>query len=73
MAAHLDLIYLRRHALPVHFITAAGQPADASVMPGLMLDVAARSRLVASWRLDAGGRLVCAWAMDADNPPLLPA
>ena len=72
MAAHLDLIYLRRHALAVHFLIPAGQSADASVVPVCLLEPAASPRLLASWRLDAGGRLVCAWTVDTDDPPLLP-
>ena len=73
MAAHLDLIHLRRHALPVHFMSMFAQPADTSVIPGPLLDLAARSRVVAAWRPGTGGRFVCAWTVDSDDPPLLSA
>jgi len=73
MAAHLDLIHLRRHALPVHFTSMVAQPADTLAMPSPLLNRAARSRLVAAWRPGAGGCSVCAGAVDNDDPPLLPA
>ena len=37
MAAHLDLIHLRRHALPVYFMSMVAQPIDTSAMPGPLL------------------------------------
>ena len=70
MAAHLDLIHLRRHALPTHFMAAAGRPAEVS---GRLPGASARPRLLATWRLDAGGRLACAWTVDTDDPRLMPA
>ena len=73
MAAHLDLIHLRRHALPAHFMAAADRPAEASAVSGRLPDPAARPCLLATWRLDAGGRLVCAWTVDTDDPRLMPA
>ncbi len=71
MAAHLDLVHLRRHALPTHFMVAATEAAVPA--PTALLDRAARSSLLATWRLDAGGRLVCAWIVGTDDLPLMPA
>ena len=56
MAAHLDLIHLRRHALPAHFMADADRPTEVSDVSGCLLDVAPRPRLLATWRFDAGGR-----------------
>jgi len=73
MAARLDLIQLRRHALPMHFLASAGRPAKVSDVSGHLLDLAPRPRLLATWRLDAGGRPACAWTLDTNDPRLMPA
>ncbi len=70
MAAHLDLIHLRRHALPVHFIPTAARSASTRALPGPLLVSDTLSRLVATWKLGAGGRPVCAWVVETDDPPL---
>ena len=73
MAAQLDLINLRRHALPAHFMAAATRPAKVFDVSGRLLDLAPRPRLLATWRLDAGGRPACAWTLDTNDPRLMPA
>ncbi len=73
MAAQLDLIHLRRHALQVHFMAAATRPAKVSDVSGRLLDPAPHPRLLATWRLDAGGRPACAWTVDTDDPRVTPA
>ena len=73
MAAHLDLIHLRRHALPAHFIAAADRPAEVFELSGRLPGADARPRLLATWRLDAGSRPACSWTVDTDDPHLMPA
>ena len=73
MAARLDLIQLRRHALPAYFMASAGRPAKVSDVSGHLLDLVPRPRLLATWRLDAGGRPACAWTVDTNDPRLMPA
>ena len=68
MAAHLDLIHLRRYAQPAHFMAAADRPADAAAVPDRPLGAGARPRLLATWRLDAGNRPVCGWSLDTGDP-----
>ncbi len=68
MAVHLDLIHLRRHALPAHFMAGADRPVEASAVSGRSLGASARPRLVATWRLDASGRPVCGWSFDTGDP-----
>ncbi|MGI4954074.1 MAG: hypothetical protein ACRYGM_19905 [Janthinobacterium lividum] len=65
MAAHLDPILLRRHALPAHFMagdrsaaSAAGPHAEAGPPP----------RLRATWQLGAAGRPLCGWSLDPVEP-----
>ncbi len=73
MAAQLDLIHLRRHALPVYFMTTAAPFSQPFATPFPLTILGAPSRLVATWRLGAGGRPICTWIVDTDDPPLLPA
>ena len=72
MAAHLDLIHLRRHALPVHFMTAADRLAEAPARSGGQSD-AVRPPLVATWQLDVRGHPVCNWSVDTNDPLFRPA
>ena len=68
MAARLDLIHLRRHALPADVLTdldrAAIRPAGSCPVP----DSSSRPRLSAAWQVDAVGRLACTWSVDTDDP-----
>ncbi len=67
MAAHLDLIHLRRHALPAHFLPVAAPCAGAvAAAPAAVANP--RRRLIAAWRLGADGRPVCGWSVDTDDP-----
>jgi len=72
MAAHLDLVQLRRHALPQHFVALADCQDEALTLssgrPGT-----APARFVAIWQVDASRRLICNWALDTDDPHLQPA
>ncbi len=68
MAARLDLIHLRRHALPAHFINSLAHGVDRPAGLRPERGMGSRPRLLATWRLDAGGRPVCAWSVDADDP-----
>ena len=68
MAAHFNVIHLRRHALPAHFLTGVDRPADTSAVPGHLPGPGACPRLVATWQLDASGRPVCGWSFDTDDP-----
>ncbi len=68
MAAHLDLIHLRRHALSAHFMAGADRPVEVSAVSGRSLGAGARLRLLATWRLDVSGRLVCGWSFDTGDP-----
>ena len=54
MAAYLDLILRRRHALPAHLMAGLGRGRDrpAASRPASGLD--GRPRLLAAWHLDAG-------------------
>ncbi len=72
MAAHLDLVHLRRHALPAHFLPVFPPCANAAVaVPAAAVN--ARPRLLAAWRLGADGRPVCGWSVDTDDPAAPPA
>jgi len=67
MAAHLDLIHLRRHALPAHFLPVAAPCARAATaVPAAAGN--ARPRLTAAWQLGADGRPVCGWSVDTGDP-----
>ncbi len=68
MAAHLDLTLLRRHALPAHFMAGLGREADRPAVSRPAPSIAGRPRLLAAWRLDAGGRPVCTWSVDTGDP-----
>lgn len=68
MAARLDLIHLRRHALPAHFLASLGRAAVRPALPCSMPYASARPRLSAAWRLDDTGRLACTWSVDTDDP-----
>ncbi len=67
MAAHLDLIHLRRHALPAHFMTVTDRLAEAPGQVGT-----ARPRLTMTWLLNASGRPVYAWSLDTADHGVLP-
>jgi len=67
MAAHLDLIHLRRHALPAHFLPVAA-PCAGTVATAPAAVANPRPRLLAAWRLGADGRPVCGWSVDTDDP-----
>ncbi len=68
MAALLDLLHLRRHALPEHFINRLAREVDRPAASGPGRGTGGRPRLLATWRLDAGGRPVCAWSVDTHDP-----
>ena len=68
MAARLDLIHLRRHALPAHFLASFGRAAVRHAAPCHVPDASDRPRLSAAWRLDGAGRLACTWSVDTDDP-----
>jgi len=68
MAAHLELIHLRRHALPWHFMAGVDRLADVPAVSGRRLGGDARPRLLATWQVDASGRPVCRWSFDTDDP-----
>jgi hypothetical protein len=67
MAAHLDLIHLRWHALPAHFLLVAAPCAGTAVAPPASV-ANPRPRLTATWRLGADGRPLCGWSVDTDDP-----
>ena len=67
MAAHLDPVNLRRHALPAHFMTLTYRLVEAPALPGRRADTA-RPRLVATWQPDSSGRPVCNWSLVSDDP-----
>lgn len=70
MAAHLDLIHLRRHALPARFRPVAAPCAGAvAAAPAAVVNPpsAPDRRLIAAWRLGADGRPVCGWSVDTDD------
>ena len=54
-------------------MAAATRPAKVSDVSGRLLDPAPHPRLLATWRLDAGGRPACAWTVDTDDPRVTPA
>ena len=68
MAAHLDLTLLRRHALPAHFMAGLRREANRPAVPRPAPSRDGRPRLIAAWRLDAGGRPVCTRSVDAGEP-----
>ncbi len=68
MAARLDLIHLRRHALPAHFLADLGHLAGSVAASSVVHAVDRRSRLLASWHLGADGRLACTWSAAPDDP-----
>ena len=68
MAALLDIVHLRRHALPAHFMVGLDHVACTPAAPRRGRDVGPRPRLVATWSLDLGGRPVCSWSVDTDDP-----
>ena len=72
MAAHLDLLQLRRHALPEYAVTLADCLAEAQTHHRHRMG-AARPRLVAAWQLDPSGRLACSWSIDTGDPRHTPA
>ena len=59
MAARLDLIHLRRHALPMHFLASLGHAATRPAASCPVADASSRARLSAVWRLDGTGCLAC--------------
>ena len=68
MAALLDIVHLRPHALPAHFMVGLDRMAGTPAAPHRRRDVCPRPRLVAAWSLDADGRPVCSWSFDTDDP-----
>ncbi|MDT7953812.1 MAG: hypothetical protein RQ966_20115 [Acetobacteraceae bacterium] len=68
MAALLDIVHLRRHALPAHFMFGLDRMAGPPAAPRRGRDVCPRPRLVAVWTLDLDGRPVCSWSFDTDDP-----
>jgi len=68
MAARLDLIHLRRHALPAHFLADLGRLAGSVVASPVVSAADRRPRLLASWRVGADGRLACTWSAAPDDP-----
>ena len=67
MAALLDIVHLRPHALPAPFMVGLDRVAYTPA-PCRGRDVRARPRLVATWSLDLNGHLVCSWSFDTDDP-----
>ena len=73
MAAHLDLIQLRQHALPGYLVALADRLGEASNLSvGRPGPGAGRARLIATWQVDANRHLVCSWSLDTEDPHLLP-
>ena len=68
MAALLDIVHLRRHALPAHFMVGLDGVADMPIAPRRERDVCLQPRLVAAWSLALDGRPVCSWSFDTDDP-----
>ena len=68
MAALLDLIHLRRHALLWHFMAGADRPAEVPAVSGCCLGGGVRPCLLATGEIDASGRPVCRWSFDTDDP-----
>ncbi len=68
MAARLDLIHLRRHALPAHFLADLGWSTGRAAVPPSVHGVDRRPRLLAAWRVGADGRLACTWSAAPDDP-----
>lgn len=68
MAALLDIIHLRRHALPADFhIGCTRQPDRMHGQPGVPREPV-RPRLIAAWHVGVDGRLACTWSAAADDP-----
>jgi hypothetical protein len=61
MAALLDIVHLRRHALPAHFVVGLDRRIDSHSAPRSFPISGDRPRLTAIWRIGAAGRPVCAW------------
>ena len=68
MAARIDLIHHRRHALPAHFLIEFGHPAHVAPESQAVYGAAKRPRLIASWRVGADGHLACTWSATPEDP-----
>ena len=68
MAARLDLIHLRRHALPTHFLAGLRHPAGGVAASPFVHGADRCPRLLASWHLGADGCLACTWSAAPDDP-----
>lgn len=68
MAALLDIVHLRRHALPARFMVGLDRMTGTPAAPRRGRDACTRPRLVAAWSLDLDGRPVCSWSVDTDDP-----
>ena len=68
MAARLDLIHLRRHALPAHFISGLDRTAGSIATSAAVHGARERPRLLAAWRVGVDGRLTCTWSAKPDDP-----
>ena len=68
MAALLDPVHLRRHALPAHFVIGLDCEIDRLSAPGPCRAPGGRPHLTAAWRVGANGRPVCAWSADTADP-----
>jgi hypothetical protein len=64
MAALLDIVDLRRHALPVHFVTDIDREIDRRAMPPRPRGAGERARPAMVWRIGPAGRPVCDWHID---------
>ena len=68
MAALLDIVHLRRHALSVNFLArdmgGIARLIDPPAHPQRRQAVEPRRRLLAVWRIGASGRPECSWAVD---------
>ena len=69
MAAILNIVDLRRHALPTDFMVTLVRETG---VPRPSYGDGARPRLLARWHISYQGRPVCAWsagAHEGDTPP----
>lgn len=66
MAALPSLAYLRRYALPVHYLAERHVGRASGMLARPLLNV--RPRLVAAWHVDAQGRPVCRWTLESSLP-----
>jgi hypothetical protein len=70
MTALPTLAYLRRHALPAHFLSTLEAERSLGTPTFRQTTPSARPRLVATWHVGAEGRPVCRWCVERPSSVL---